>query len=146
MSLLPEGHFLIGKILFELIEAIEPPIQGVGGPTLGADPIISAVSYTSYLEANPIPAFIIRKEPKGHGTGKWIEGTAGLPEKARVVIVEDVVTTGGSAIKAAKKAEEAGFEVVKILALVDRDEGGRKVVEEAGYILEALFTRHDFMD
>ncbi|GAB4299096.1 MAG: orotate phosphoribosyltransferase [Myxococcota bacterium] len=146
VSLLAEGLFLIGKQIFEIIENLDTPVEGVGGPTLGADPIVSAVSYTSYLEASPIPAFIIRKEPKSHGSGQWLEGAGAIAKGAPVAIVEDVVTTGMSAIKAAKRAEEAGFKVAVIIALVDRDEGGREEIERAGYKLISLFTRHDFME
>ncbi len=112
---------------------------------MGADPIATAVSLVSYMDKRPLPAFIIRKEPKSHGLGAWIEGKRNLYEAARVVIVEDVVTTGGSSIKAAKRAEEEGLEVVAIVAIVDRDEGGAETIREAGYDFMAIFTRGDIV-
>jgi orotate phosphoribosyltransferase len=113
--------------------------------TMGADPIATAVSLTSYLEGRPLPAFIIRKEPKKHGRGLWIEGISNLPEGVSVAIVEDVVTTGGSTIKAIERAQEEGLKVVQVLALVDREEGGKENLKKLGYDLEALFARRDFL-
>jgi orotate phosphoribosyltransferase len=99
----------------------------------------------SYLEGKPIYAFLIRKEAKKHGRGLWIEGIQNLPEGTGVAIVEDVVTTGGSTIKAIERAREEGLRVVRVLAIVDRDEGGRENLKGHGYEIESLFTRHDFM-
>lgn len=141
-----EGAYLLGRLMYEKIEAMGETIDGVGGLTLGADPIATALSIASFEANNPIPAFIIRKEPKGHGTGQWLEGRKNLKSGARVVIVEDVVTTGGSSLKAAKRAEEEGMTIVKILALVDRCEGGREIIEEAGYELDSLFERSEVVD
>ena len=90
---------------------------------------------------SPVPGFIIRKEPKGHGTGQWLEGRKNLPVGARVVIVEDVLTTGGSALKAVDRAREEGLEVIGIITLVDRQEGGREIVEAAGLPLRSVFTK-----
>jgi len=146
VTLHPEGAYLVGKLLFEKLGHSPEPIRGVGGLTLGADPIATAVSLTSYLEGKPIPAFIIRKEPKKHGRGLWIEGIGNLPIGTAVAIVEDVITTGGSTLKAVERAKEEGLKVVKILALVDREEGGRESLKSTGYELEALFTRHDFQE
>jgi orotate phosphoribosyltransferase len=114
--------------------------------TMGADPIATAVSLTSYLQGKPIPAFIIRKEPKKHGRGLWIEGISNLPEGTAVAIVEDVVTTGGSTIKAIERASEERLKVVQVLALVDREEGGKESLKKLGYDLESLFTRRDFLE
>ena len=141
-----EGAYLLGRLMYKKIEAMGETIDGVGGLTLGADPIATALSIASFEANNPIPAFIIRKEPKGHGTGQWLEGRKNLKSGARVVIVEDVVTTGGSSLKAAKRAEEEGLTIVKILALVDRCEGGREIIEEAGYELDSLFERSEVVD
>lgn len=113
--------------------------------TLGADPIATAVSLISYIEGNPIHAFLIRKEAKKHGRGLWIEGIQNLPEGTEVAIVEDVVTTGGSTIKAIERAKEEGLKVARVLAIVDRDEGGRENLKNYGYELESLFNRHDFL-
>ncbi len=137
-SLDPEGAYLVGKVLYEMLRG---KVDAVGGPTLGADPIVTAVALTSYMEGNPIAAFIIRKEPKGHGKGLWIEGDKALEKGTKVAIVEDVVTTGGSLLKAIKVAEEHGLQVAQVLALVDREEGGKERLAEEGYTLEAVFTR-----
>lgn len=113
---------------------------------MGADPIATAVSLTSYLEGNPIPAFIVRKESKKHGRGLWIEGISNLPEGTAVAIVEDVVTTGGSTLKAIERAKEEGLEVVRVLAIVDREEGGKENLKRQGFELESLFSRYDFLE
>jgi len=146
VTLHPEGAYLVGKLLFERLQDSREAVQGVGGMTMGADPIATAVSLISFLEGRPVPAFIIRKEPKKHGRGLWIEGINNLPEGTAVAIVEDVVTTGGSTIKAIERAKEEGLKVVQVLALVDREEGGKENLKKLGYDLEALFTRRDFLD
>ena len=138
-------------------------MHGVGGLTLGADPIASAVATASFLELErwraqdhvapersegppaTYDAFIVRKEPKGHGTGQWIEGRRTLPDGSRVVVIEDVVTTGGSAIQAIERCRTEQLVPVACLALVDRQEGGREAIEEEGVPLESLFTRGDFL-
>jgi orotate phosphoribosyltransferase len=146
VTLHPEGAYLVGKLLLERLQNVPETVQGVGGMTMGADPIAAAVSLTSYLQGKPVPAFIIRKEPKRHGRGLWIEGISNLPEGAKVAIVEDVVTTGGSTIKAIERATEEGLKVVKVVALVDREEGGKENLKRLGYELESLFTRRDFLE
>lgn len=138
-----EGAYLTGKLMYEIIAKMNEEVAGAGGLTLGADPIATAVSIASFEANNPIPAFIIRKEPKGHGTGQWLEGTKNLETGANVIILEDVVTTGGSSLKAVKRAEESGLKVLMILTLVDRCEGGRENIEKAGYKLKALFEKSD---
>jgi orotate phosphoribosyltransferase len=145
VTLHPEGAYLVGKLLFAMLQSSPGKVQGVGGMTLGADPIATAVSLVSYLEGSPIPAFLIRKEPKRHGRGLWVEGIQNLPEGTEVAVVEDVVTTGGSTIKAIERATEEGLKTARVLAIVDRDEGGRKNLKNYGYELESLFTRHDFL-
>jgi orotate phosphoribosyltransferase len=141
----PEGAYLVGKIFYSHIARYDPPIEAVGGLTLGADPMVTAIAIISYLEKNPIPAFIVRKEAKGHGTMSWIEGGGRLRDGARVAIVEDVITTGGSIIKAIDRCIQAGFNVSLVLALVDREEGGRERLKEAGYDLIAIFRRSDLI-
>jgi orotate phosphoribosyltransferase len=138
----PEGAFLVGKVFYEMIRG---KAEAIGGPTLGADPIVTAVALTSYQEGDPIIAFIIRKEAKGHGKGLWIEGAKALRKGAQVAIVEDVVTTGGSLLKAIRIAEEHGLKVVQALALVDREEGGGEELAAHGYTLEAVFTRREIV-
>jgi orotate phosphoribosyltransferase len=127
VTLHPEGAYLVGKLFFEKLKSSLDKVRGVGGMTLGADPMATAVSLVSYLEGKPIPAF------------------QNLPEGTAVAIVEDVVTTGGSTIKAIERAREEGLQVVRVLAIVDRDEGGRENLKRYGYEIESLFTRHDFI-
>ncbi|MBJ6800174.1 orotate phosphoribosyltransferase [Geomonas propionica] len=143
-TLHPEGGYLTGKLFFEAIKGVEG-VEGVGGLTLGADPIATATSVVSFLEGKPVPGFIIRKEPKGHGTGAWLEGRKNLKPGARVVIVEDVVTSGGSSIKAIKRAEEEGLVVLGVVTLVDREEGGRENIEAEGYWLKSIFTKAEIL-
>lgn len=149
VTLSARGHVLVGRLLFERIRDYERAsghvIGGVGGLTLGADPIASAVSMTSELEGAPIPAYLVRKEPKKHGTEQYLEGLDNLTTGAEVVVVEDVVTTGESASKAVARARAAGLVVHRVLGLVDRLEGGRENLEALGLSLDALFTRRDFM-
>ncbi|WP_305046162.1 orotate phosphoribosyltransferase [Geoalkalibacter sp.] len=135
------GGLLVGKAFWQEIKQFEGPIHGVGGLTLGADPIATATSIAACLEGQSVHAFIIRKEPKGHGTGQWLEGRKNLPPGSRVVIVEDVTTTGGSSMKAVERAQEEGLEVVGIVTLVDREEGARENIEGAGQKLRAVLTR-----
>lgn len=144
-ALTAEGHFLIGRLLLAAIRHKAPESVAAGGLTLGADPLASAVSLTSYLSGLSMPAFIVRKEPKGHGTGQWIEGMSALPRGAKVAIVEDVVTTGASTLKAIERAQLEGLQVTGAFALVDRMEGGREAVEAQGHTLFSLFTRQDFI-
>ena len=141
-SLHPRGAYLIGRLFLERLAAFGP-VDAEGGPTLGADPLAAATSLVSELEGVGIPGFIVRKEPKGHGTQSWIEGKRNLTPGARVVILEDVVTTGGSSLKAVDRVEGEGYQVLGVLALVDRQEGGREALEGRGYRFEALFTKAD---
>ncbi|MCK4690644.1 MAG: orotate phosphoribosyltransferase [Desulfuromonadales bacterium] len=137
------GGLLVGKAFWAEVQQFEGPIHGVGGLTLGADPIATATSIAAALEGIDVHAFIIRKEPKGHGTGQWLEGRKNLPPGSRVVIVEDVTTTGGSSLKAVERAQEEGLEVLGIVTLVDREEGAREAIEGAGQKLRAVFTRSE---
>lgn len=135
-----EGGWLVGKLFYEAIKDVEG-VQAVGGITLGADPIATATSIAALYDGKPMHAFIIRKEPKGHGTGQWLEGRKNLPPGTKVIIVEDVVTTGGSSMKAVNRAKEEGLDVLGIVALVDREEGGRENIEAEGYWLRTIFTK-----
>jgi orotate phosphoribosyltransferase len=136
----PEGMELVGRVFFERIKA--EPIDGIGGITLGADPIAYAAALISNLEGKPLEVFVVRKDAKKHGTQRWIEGN--LNEGAKVVIVDDVVTTGASTVKAIDKAREAGFEVIKVIALVDREEGGREAIEKLCN-MEAIVAKKDLL-
>jgi orotate phosphoribosyltransferase len=139
-----EGHFLVGSLFGRLLAEKAPDVEAIGGVTMGADPLASAVSTLSFISGRPLPAFYVRKEPKGHGTGQWIEGTKSLRPGMRVAILEDVVTTGGSALKAIARVREYGLEVAVILGLVDREEGGRETLEKEAPLL-TLFRRRDFV-
>ncbi len=144
VALSAAGHRLIGKLVLEAAFEMAPDLQAVGGLTMGADPIASAASLTSAFQGRPVGAFLVRKEPKGHGTSQWVEGLQLLPPGARAVVVEDVITTGGSSLKAVERARLAGLDVVGVVALVDRSEGGRENLEAAGLKVTALFSRQDF--
>ncbi len=137
----PEGMFLVGTLGFHLVRRLD--IQAIGGLTLGADPVACAISYTSFQERQPIEAFIVRKEPKRHGTRLPIEGN--VADGDRVVIVDDVITTGGSTLKAMGAARDNGLEVVQAVALIDRQEGGRENIEAAGVPFQSILTRDEIM-
>jgi orotate phosphoribosyltransferase len=143
--LLAEGHVLLGRLMLAAIREFAPDAVGVGGLTMGADPLASAISLTSALEGpNHLHAFLVRKEPKGHGTGQWVEGLSAFSERSKVAIVEDVVTTGGSALKAIDRARGEGLDPIGCFTIVDREEGGREVIEESGVKVHSLFARRDF--
>ena len=136
VTLHPFGALWTGQVLLSML----PKETGaVGGLTLGADPIVSAVSVVSAYENQPIPALIIRKQPKGHGTAAWIEGPE-LAEGTHVVVLEDVVTTGQSALFAVEKLRNAGYVVTEILTLVDRRQGGAELYAKEGLGFKAVFT------
>jgi len=137
ITLNPAGSLLLAEILFEMLK--EEQIDAFGGPTLGADPVCGALSALSQQKGRPIPCFIVRKEPKPHGKGKWIEGP--LKPGSKVAIFDDVATTGNSLLKAIKAAEGEGCKVAKVIVLVDREEGAREKLAEEGYKLEAIFTK-----
>ena len=138
-----EGHFLVGSLLLGLVRERAAGVEAIGGLTMGADPLASAVSTLSYVAGRPVAAFYVRKEPKGHGTGQFIEGAKSLRPGMPVAILEDVVTTGGSALKAIGRAREFGLDIKLILALVDREEGGREALEREAPLV-TLFRKRDF--
>ena len=122
---------------------VESDSVAVAGLTLGADPLVAGVAVVSALDSRMLNALIIRKEAKGHGTQAWIEGP--LPAKGtKITVLEDVVTTGGSALTAVEKLRDVGYEVKRIVTLVDRQEGGAEVIKESGLELISLFTLEDF--
>jgi len=143
VSLDAEGACLIGELFHQVIEQVAPDAVAVGGLTLGADPLATATSLVSFQRGRPRAAFIVRKEPKGHGTNQWLETTK-LAPGARVVVLEDVVTTGASTLKAIERVRLAGLEVAHAIGLVDRLEGGREAVT-VETPLTTLFTRRDFL-
>lgn len=137
----PEGAYLCGKLLYDLICSQAEKIGAVGGMTLGADPLVTAVSVVSFLEGKPLPAFIVRKEPKSHGTENYIEGKDNLAEGTRVALLEDVVTTGGTLLQVIERVKSQGFEIGLVATIVDRQEGGTEALAKQGYKLFSLFTR-----
>jgi len=126
-----------------ILARLRPEVVAVGGLTLGADPIACATAAISHVRGRPVHAFLIRKQAKGHGTGRFVEGLENLSAGASVAIVEDTTTTGGSLLTAIQHAEDAGLTVVQCLTVVDREEGATQRVAAAGYTLEALVTRRD---
>lgn len=139
VTLHPQGALAMARLLLPILPE---DTQAVAGLTLGADPIVSAVSVVSVYENRLIPALIIRKEAKGHGTMAYIEGPS-LPQGAKVVVLEDVVTTGQSALKAVERLQAAGYTVDRVISLIDRLQGGGALYESAGLQFEALFTIED---
>ena len=131
-----QGLFLIGEIFWEMLQDLQ--VAAVGGLTMGADPIAHAIALTSYLKGRPINAFSVRKSPKEHGTGGLVVGDVKPGDK--VVILEDVITTGASTLKAIVAARDFGLEVIGVLILVDRQEGGREAVARQAPQVQALFT------
>lgn len=135
VSLSGMGLALVGRLLLPLVE---PGAAAVAGLTLGADPLVSAVALQAALDGRELDALIVRKEAKGHGTGAWLEGP--LPEPgATITVLEDVVTSGGSALKAVHQLRQAGYGVGRVVALVDRQEGGEQALVQAGLELRSLF-------
>ena len=135
VSLSGPGLALLGRLL---LPEVEPEAVAVAGLTLGADPLVSAVAFQAALERRPLDALIVRKEAKGHGTGAWLEGP--LPaDGALITVLEDVVTSGGSALKAARRLREAGYAVRRVVAIVDRQEGGEAALQQEGLELRSLF-------
>jgi orotate phosphoribosyltransferase len=140
----PEGLAVIGPLALEAIRERRWPVDAVGGLTLGADPIAYATALASVHAPPLVRAFTVRKEAKQHGTGRLIEGP--MREGDRVVVIEDVITTGGSALRAAEAVQRAGATVSGILALVDREEGGRGVLEGQGFEVVCLATLSELLD
>ena len=140
VTLTGRGLTLTSLLMLEYIET-----RVVGGLTLGADPLVSGVAVVSALDKTVINGLIVRKEPKGHGTGAWIEGPE-FPKGTRVTVLEDVVTTGGSAIKAAEKLRDAGYVVERVVAIIDRQEGGADAMKEAGLELKSIFTLEEMLN
>ena len=135
VSLSGEGLALLAT---QMLELVEPGAAAVAGLTLGADPLVSGVAQAAALSGRALDALIVRKEAKGHGTGAWLEGP--LPEPgSRITVLEDVVTTGGSSLKAVRQLREAGYTVERVVTIVDRQEGGQEAMTAAGLELCSLF-------
>jgi len=139
-----EGHALVGEVMLEAVRALTP-CAAVAGVELGGCPLASAVALTSFQRGAPLDAIYVRKDAKEHGSKRLLEGNTGIAVGATVVLLEDVVTTGGSTLKAASKLRDAGYTLGGVVALVDRLEGGREGIEAAGLPFRSIFTREDFI-
>ena len=135
VSLSGAGAMVLAPLL---LEQVDPRTQAVAGLTMGADPLVSCVAMAASLAGRPLDALIVRQAPKGHGTGAWIEGPLPAPG-ARVTVLEDVVTTGGSCLKAVRRLRDAGYRIEEVVAIVDRQEGGPAALAAAGLGFKALF-------
>jgi orotate phosphoribosyltransferase len=135
VSLSGMGLALLGSLL---LEQVETDASAVAGLTLGADPLVSAVALQAALAGRELDALIVRKEAKGHGTGAWLEGPL-PPDGSVITVLEDVVTTGGSSLKAVTQLRAAGYRVNRVVTIVDRQEGGLEAMTAAGLELRSLF-------
>lgn len=139
-----EGQALIGTLGLELLreEGLQP--DAIGGLTMGADPVSYAIAHSSWLAGTPINAFSVRKQPKDHGTGRRIEGCFAAGD--RVVVVEDVITSGGSALEACRAVEAEGGVVTAVIAILDREAGGADAIERAGYAVHSIFKVSELLE
>ena len=144
----PEAIKLVGELFFEELSSMDPKPDAVGGAIFGAAPIVTSIAIESYLQKAPMPGFYVRKEPKKYGTMSFIEGTVDPARHRNIVMVEDVITTGGSILRAVERVREAFPEcnILRIMGVLDRMEGGRGNIEKAGYELWTLFTIRDLFD
>ena len=140
-TLHPRGMYLVGHLMYHLLSDLEP--EAVGGLTFGADPLAMATAFASQLAGRPIKAFSIRKARKDHGISKWIEGD--LEPDAKVVVIDDVATTGGSTIKAIERAREEGLQVIAAAVLVDREEGGVENISRHVDQVRVIVRRSELM-
>lgn len=143
--LLAEGHALIGAAMYEAAQSFGDDLRAVCGVELGGCPLASAVAVVSFQMGHALDAIYVRKQAKDHGSKRLVEGDTHLARPAKVVVLEDVVTTGGSTLRAVETLRGAGLDVVGVIVLVDRLEGGREAIEAAGLTMRALFTRRDFI-
>ncbi|NUO47347.1 MAG: orotate phosphoribosyltransferase [Polyangiaceae bacterium] len=139
-----EGHALVGSLMFDALAKF-PGVEAVAGVELGGCPLASAVSLISFQRGRPLAALYVRKDVKDHGSKKLVEGDKALRQGIPVVVLEDVVTTGGSTIKAVEKLRTVGANVLGVVAIVDRLEGGAEALEGAGITMHSLANRRDFM-
>jgi orotate phosphoribosyltransferase len=145
-TLHPEGAHCIGECVLDLLDEKKLNCDAIGGLTLGADPIATSVSIISFMRGKNLPAFIVRKESKGHGTDQYIEGKENIPKNAKVLILEDVITTGKSSLEAIEKVKAEGYDPLGVLVIVDRKEGGEeKLKEHFSLPLYSLFSIDDFL-
>lgn len=143
-SLHPEGGWLIASLFLHMLEGMD--VQAVAGMTMGADPLVTATSLAAYARGQYLPALIVRKEVKAHGAGRAVEGLANVAQGAGVIMLEDVVSTGGSVLKACKRVEESGLRVLSVFCILNRQEPGcAEAFSESGYGLRAVFTREELV-
>ena len=138
-----EGHALVGSLMFDAIEQLFPTCEAVAGVELGGCPLASAVSFLSFERGKPLAALYVRKEVKDHGSKRLVENDKSLRDGLPVVVLEDVITTGGSTLKSVEKLKAVGVEVLGVIALVDRQEGGADALKQAGLKLVAISTKSD---
>lgn len=139
-TLHPLGAKLLGELMVEKLLAEKIQVDGVGGLTLGADPIATAVSLAAFEKQKIWPAYIVRKEAKEHGTAKYLEGSENLKPGGCLVVLEDVMTTGGSSIKAIERVQAAGYKVCAVFTVVDREEGAKESIGKLGIPVYHLAT------
>ena len=139
VTLQSEGAYLTARLMLDMIR---PEVSAVGGLTLGADPIVASIVVLSHVQGRNVQGLIVRKEPKKHGTMSFVEGPT-LEKGARVAVVEDVVTSGASLLKAIERIAAAGYQPEQALTILDREEGGRVALEDRGFKLQSIFTRKD---
>ncbi len=137
-----DGSRLIAELI---LETLAPDVVGVGGPSTGADPIAGSVATMASLRGVPIHGFMVRKEPKGHGRKLYVEGRENFVDGAKVCLVEDTITTGGSLLEAIERVEDSGLVVAQVIVVVDREEGGEERVVARGYPFHALVRRRDLL-
>lgn len=143
-ALSAEGSWLIGTLFNHMLAGLA--ISGVGGMTMGADPLVSATTVVSHERGRPLCGLLVRKEAKGHGTGQLVEGLGNFARGDQVAMLEDVVTTGGSLLRACERVRACGLGIAAVCAILDREEGGRETLAAAGYNLLALYTRRELLD
>lgn len=139
----PRGIVLCADALTALLRRSGPDFVAVAGPSIGADPLVSGIAFRSELDGRPIPALLVRPEPKAHGTGNRVEGLKNVPPGSAVAVIEDVLTSGGSALSTVRALRDAGLNPVRIVVLVDREEGGRAAVEAEGLHLDSVLLKSD---
>lgn len=143
-ALSSEGSWLIGMLFNKLLEDLA--ITGVGGMTMGADPLVTSVTVLSHGLERPLDGLLVRKEAKGHGTGRFVEGVDNFAPGDNVAMLEDVVTTGASLLLACDRVRACGLKIAAACCILDREEGGREALQAAGYNLLSLFTRRELKE
>lgn len=142
-ALSAEGSWLIGSLFNSLLADLA--IKGVGGMTMGADPLVTATTVLSHEFGRPLAGLLVRKQAKGHGTGQFVEGLGNFTPGDSVAMLEDVVTTGGSLLLACERVAACGLHIAAVSCILDREEGGRQALAEAGYNLLSLYTRQELL-